>query len=359
MENLYAVIFAGGTGTRLWPISRLCQPKQLQPFGEGKETLLQKTWERIRRFLPADHIYISTVKDYADFLLPQLPELLPTNVIIEPALKNTGPAIGLAATIIEYRHPGSCITNVWADQYYTNEDGFVDVIKKSWQYLQINPEITMSVGLTIEYPCTGYGYLEVEPESDEILTVRRFVEKPDLERATEFMQAGNFYWNPAIFMWQTTYLLSLYKQFTPDIYNGLEKIQKHISEKDYQNILEETYLAFPKVALEPAILEQGPPIKLIPAQLGWKDMGSWQSIYEVLKGDSTNSVASKGKAVTLGCEDTLIFNTNDNQVVTAVGLEDIAIINTPDAILVIPKSRGQEVKLLVEELKNKGMTEYL
>jgi len=360
MENLYAVIFAGGTGTRLWPISRQSQPKQLQPFGEDEETLLQKTWQRVRRYLPADHIYVSTVKDCANFLTNQLPELLADNLIVEPALKNTGPAIGLAAMIIEQCHPGSFITNVWADQYYTNEDEFVSVINKSWNYLQSHPEVTMSVGLNIEYPCTGYGYLEVEPKSsDEILTVCRFVEKPDLIQAAKFMEAGNYYWNPAIFMWQTAYLLKLYQQFTPDIYNGLEKIKQHIGQTDYQMVLEATYLSFPKIALEPAILEQGPPIKLIPAVLGWKDMGSWQSIYEVLKGDTTTPVASKGKTVILDCQDTLVFNMNDKQLVTVVGLQDIAIINTPDALLVIPKSRGQEVKQLVEELKTKEMTEYL
>ena len=373
MDNLYAVIFAGGVGSRLWPVSRAKSPKQLRPFLDSTDTLIQKTWARIRRILPPDNIYISTVKGYEDFFIAQLPEFLPEHLIIEPELRNTCPAIGLATAVIAKLHPGSFMMNVWADHYYAQEEKFVEVIKQSFAYLQDHPQVVMSVGLPIAYPYTGYGYLEVQPApvAENIYSVKRFVEKPDLAQAEEFMHAGNYYWNPALFMWQAAHMLELYRELVPDVYQGLLDIQSAWGTPESAAVLRSIYPTFTKVAVDYAIFEKGPAMKLISAELGWRDIGSWQSVYEVLNGYPTTpmpslikermggDVATKGKAVALNCRDTLVFNEDAKKLVTVVGLEDIAVINTPDALLVIKKSRDQEVKQLVEKLQTEQMTEYL
>lgn len=361
MENLYAVIFAGGIGSRLWPVSRQSQPKQLKPFLDSNDTLIQKTWQRIRRILPPENIYISTVKGYEEFLLEQLPEFLPDHLIVEPELRNTCPAIGLATAIVAKQHPGALMMNVWADHHYEREDEFVQIIARSRNFLLHHPEVIMSVGLPIEYPCTGYGYLEVNPVpiADDVFTVKRFIEKPNIEQAGEFMRAGNYYWNPALFMWQADHMLGLYRTLAPEVYQGIFQIQQAWGTPTGTAVLQNIYPTFTKVAVEYAILEKGPQMRLIPADLGWKDVGSWQSVYDVLNGHQATDVAVKGKALVLNCQDTLVFNEDSHKLVTVVGLSDVAVVNTRDAVLVIKKSRDQEVKQLVEKIEQTQMTEYL
>lgn len=362
MNNLYVVIFAGGMGGRLWPISRRHNPKQLNPFLDNADTLLQRTWKRLRRILPPEQIYISTVSGYEQVIGNQLPEFLSHNLIIEPTLRDTTAAIGLATTIIAKRHPGSYMMNVWSDHVYAEEDKFIEVVKRLYQLLQHQSDMIMSVGVPIEYPYTGYGYLEVDPVpiADQIYQVRRFVEKPNLTDAQKYMQAGNYYWNPALWMWPAEHMLRLYQQYVPDMYAGLMTIQLAVDTPSYADLIKSIYPTFTKVAVDYAIFEKGPTMQLIPASLGWRDVGSWQSVYEVLNGKETEeTVVIKGKALTLDCRDTLVFNEDSKKLVTVVGLEDVAIINTPDAILVVKKSRDQEVKRLVVRLEKEEMTEYL
>ncbi|MBU1092150.1 hypothetical protein KJ836_00480 [Patescibacteria group bacterium] len=362
MDNLYAVIFAGGMGGRLWPISRRHSPKQLNPFLDNADTLLQRTWKRMRRILPPTQIYISTVSGYEQVVINQLPEFLISNLIIEPTLRDTTAAIGLATTVIAKRHPASYMMNVWSDHVYAEEDKFVEVIKKMYQSLRQCTDIIMSVGVPIDYPYTGYGYLEVDPVpmAEQMFKVKRFVEKPNLTDAQKYMQAGNYYWNPALWMWQTEHMLQLYQQYVPDMHAGLMTIQPAVDTQNYADLVKTIYPTFTKVAVDYAIFEKGPAMQLIPASLGWRDVGSWQSVYEVLNGgDKEETVATKGKVLTLDCRDTLVFNEDSKKLVTVVGLEDVAIINTPDAVLVVKKSRDQEVKRLVARLEKEEMTEYL
>jgi len=362
MNDLYAVIFAGGVGSRLWPVSRISNPKQVKPFLDSSDTLIQRTWQRVRHLLPAENIYLSTTSDYADMIAGQLPELSRGNLIIEPELRNTCPAIGLATGIIHKRHPEALVMNVWSDHYYSMEDAYIETIRKSYDILKKHPEQIMSVGLHIEYPSTALGYLEVEMSSvdeDGAVRVKRFVEKPDVLKATEFMQAGNYFWNPALFMWRAEHMLDLYRQHVPETHQGLTEIILAWDTPEQDLVLRKIYYSFTKVSLEYAVLEKGPSMLLLPARLGWRDIGSWQSVHEVME-ENGDGVATKGKALTIDSKDVLVFNEDDGKLVTVVGLEDVAIINTPDAVLVIRKSRDQDVKKLVEKMeKEEKLRQYL
>lgn len=362
MNDLYAVIFAGGVGSRLWPVSRVGSPKQMKPFLDSSDTLIQRTWQRIRLLLPAENIYLSTTASYAEMIAGQLPELIKTNLIIEPELRNTCPAIGLATGIVNQRHPGAFLMNVWADHYYGLEDAYVETIKKSYGIIKKHPEQIVSVGLTPEYPSAAYGYLEVEPNSadkDGALKVKRFVEKPDMEKAAEFIKAGNYFWNPALFMWQAEQMLNFYQQFAPEIYQGIDEIAAAWDTAERESILKKIYPGLTKVSIEYAVLEKGPSMLLLPASLGWRDIGSWQAVYDVMKANG-DGVATKGKALTINSKDVLVFNEEEGTLVTVVGLEDIAVVNTPDAVLVIRKSRDQEVKKLIEKVETEEkLRQYL
>jgi mannose-1-phosphate guanylyltransferase len=362
MNDLYAVIFAGGVGSRLWPVSRVSSPKQVKPFLDSEDTLIQRTWRRVRRLLPASNIYVSTTADYAEVIREQLPEMMPANLIVEPELRNTCPAIGLATGIIARRHPGAFVMNVWADHHYSEEDAYAETIRRSYDIVKKHPEQIMSVGLHIEYPSSALGYLEVEMSSadeDGTIKVKRFVEKPTAVRAAEFMRAGNYYWNPALFMWQAEQMLKLYEQHVPDVHQGISEIALSWDTPAQGAVLERIYPHLTKVSLEYAVLEKGPAMLLLPARLGWRDIGSWQAVHDVME-ENGEGVATKGKALTIDAKDVLVFNEDDGKLVTVVGLEDVAVINTPDAVLVIKKSRDQDVKKLVEKMeKEEKLREYL
>ncbi|OGB74371.1 hypothetical protein A2V68_01345 [candidate division Kazan bacterium RBG_13_50_9] len=362
MDDLYAVIFAGGVGSRLWPVSRVDSPKQVQPFLDSEDTLIQRTWKRVRRLLPPENIYLSTMAEYARVLKSQLPELLADRLIVEPELKSTCPAVGLATAVIAKRHPGALMMNVWADHYYAKEDEYLNVMRRAAQLAKEAPDQIMTVGFTVEYPTSAYGYLEVEPNSQDetgAFRVKRFVEKPDPIRAAQFMAAGNYYWNPALWVWPAEHMLKLYEQYVPDIYQGLMEIQAAWDTPIASEALRRIYPSFTKVAIEYAILERGPKMKLLPASLGWRDIGSWQAVYDVLSNNGESAVATKGRAITIDSEDVLVFNEDGGKLVAAVGLQDIAIVNTKDALLVIKKSRDQDVKKLVEKLESEKMTQHL
>ncbi|MFA5270418.1 MAG: sugar phosphate nucleotidyltransferase [Patescibacteria group bacterium] len=362
MNDLYAVIFAGGVGSRLWPVSRVGNPKQVKPFLGSNDTLIQRTWQRVRRLLPAESIYMSTTADYAEMIAEQLPELSLANLIVEPELRNTCPAIGLATGIINKRHPGALVMNVWSDHHFGIEDAYTDTVCKSYNIIKKHPDQIMSVGAHIEYPSTALGYLEAEMSSvdeDGAVRVKRFVEKPDMVKAVEFMQAGNYFWNPALFMWRADHMLALYQQHVPETYQGLIEVIGAWDTAEQDTVLRRIYPGLTKVSLEYAVLEKGPSMLLLPARLGWRDIGSWQSVHEVME-ENGEGVATKGKALTIGSKDVLVFNEDDGKLVTVVGLEDVAVINTPDAVLVIKKSRDQDVKKLVEKMeKEEKLRQYL
>ncbi|MEA1909533.1 MAG: sugar phosphate nucleotidyltransferase [Patescibacteria group bacterium] len=362
MDNLYAVIFAGGVGSRLWPVSRTSQPKQLKPFLGDDDTLLKRTWKRISKLLPPERIYVSTVVGLGDEISGQLPELVADNLILEPELRNTTAAIGLATTVINQKDSKAMIINLWADHHYRDEVGFIAAVKKCYKFLKVQPPIIIGVGMPIEFPYSGYGYLEVDPQevTKDIYRVCSFKEKPSLEQARNYMDAGNYYWNAALFMWPAKHMLELYKELVPEMYRGLQEIELAWPTKKRKQILDRVYPEFTKIAVDYAIMEKSPEMYLVDAgDLGWKDVGSWQSIHDILKKDTNGSISVKGKGVVTNSKDILIFNEDEDKLVTVVGLEDVAVVNTKDAILVVKKSRDQEVKDLVLELEKSHFTGYL
>src|SRR5690606_6577993 len=217
---LYAVIIAGGQGTRLWPASRKNSPKQLKPFAGG-ESLLQRTYRRVAKIVPHERIYVETNSDYAEEFLAQIPELTSDRMILEPEAKNTAPAVGLAAAVLHQIDSDATMVNIWADHFYDDEAGYLEMVETAQVAVKKNPEYVVGIQAIPTYPATGFGYLEAgdaieKTDAYTLYKCERFVEKPDLETAKEFLATGKYYWNTANFIWKVKTLLDMYQEYAPD-----------------------------------------------------------------------------------------------------------------------------------------------
>jgi len=362
-SNHYIVIMAGGEGTRLWPISRKRSPKQVQPFLHSTETLLQRTFKRICRSFNPERIYVTTNKAYYNLVRRQLPKLPLKNICLEPEKKDTGPAIGLVAIRIYHSDPSAVITTVGSDAYVEDEKEYLKVIKLAGRLIRIKPEKTILIGINPSYPETGYGYIQMgkpvmEINEHEVFKVKRFIEKPDLVTAQKFLQRWEYLWNPAIFTWQVKRLLNLYKDYLPTIYKKLIKIEKYLETKEEKSVIETEYKKMPKIAIEYGILEKLKEILVIPADFGWSDIGHWRAIRDILLKKTKAKNLVKGNHLGTETENSLIYSLS-NRLIATVGIRDLIIVDTPDALLVCSKDKAHDVKKIIEQIEKKGLDHLL
>jgi len=361
---LYAVIVAGGQGTRLWPISRKNNPKQLRPF-DDEQTMLQKTYHRLRQLIPAENILIETNVIYKKEFFAQLPELKQEQFIAEPIPRNTAAAVGLAAVILAKRDPEAVMINAWADHFIRNEDEYRSKLKLAEKVIEKHPEYLVNIGPKPEYPATGFGYLETDGELDVIggetvYQVIRFIEKPDLPTAEKYLAAGNYYWNTAIFVWKVSTLLALYRQHAPEMYEGLMKIQTAWGTPEQDQVLLSVFPHLESIAIDYAIFEKTDRIAMLPAEFGWRDVGSWQAVYDILtRVTEDGALVKKGKVQAIDTHDALIFSENKGKLIAVVGMTDVVVVDTPDALLVMRKSKDQDVRKIIKEMRERGEVEHL
>lgn len=360
---LYAVIVAGGQGTRLWPASRKDSPKQLTPFAGG-ESLIQRTYKRINRLIPAERIYIVTNQAYAESFLEQLPELSADRLILEPVPRNTAAAVGIGTAVIHKIDPQATVVNVWADHYYDDEDGYLKILETSERLLTKYPDHLINMVATPTYPSSAFDYFQIDgqlesEDSVNLFKVKSFARKPDEETAKQYLEAGDFYWNTANFVWRAETLLAMFEQYAPEMYGILTKIADAWGRGDWQETVNRDFPALETNTIDYAIFEKTPNIILIPANLGWKDVGNWQIVYSMLSEIDGTNLVSRGKVLTVEAKNSLIFSENPGKLVAVVGVDDLVVVDTPDALLVMRKSRDQDVKKVVEEMKARGELEHL
>lgn len=361
---LYAVIVAGGQGTRLWPVSRRDNPKQLRPF-EDEQTMLQKTFARVNKIIPAERIWIETNALYKEEFFAQLPDLVREQLIAEPIGRNTAAAVGLAAAIIAKYDPEATMLNAWADHFIQHENEYAEKILMAEKLLEEHPEYLVDIVATPEYPATGFGYLETdgvlaEVDGTSIYKSVRFVEKPDLPTAEKYVAAGNYYWNTAIFVWKVKTLLDLYRQHAPEMYDGLMRIQAAWGTPEQDRVMLSVFPHLESIAIDYAIFEKTDKIAVLPAEMGWRDVGSWQAVYDILtRVASDGALVKKGKVRAIDTRDALIFSENEGKLVAVVGMTDVVVVDTPDALLVMRKSKDQDIKKIIETLKDQGEVKHL
>jgi mannose-1-phosphate guanylyltransferase len=359
MENLYALIMAGGGGTRLWPLSRKNRPKQMLPLVEDR-TMFQVSVERLSPLLPPERVFVVTGRDQVEDLQRSAPQVPAENFIVEPFMRNNGPAVGLATVHIQRRVPDAVVAVLTADHHIADKATFRRVLAAAGELADQNYIVTLGIQPT--FPATGYGYIRRgEPlgqiDSFQTYCAEGFTEKPDLPTALQLIDGGLHSWNSGMFIYRADCILEEYARQQPEMYALLQDINRAIGHNDYQEVLDHAWSQMPKLSIDYAIMEGANDMAVIPVDMGWSDVGSWATLCEVLESDQDGNVQrgnghSNGHShITIDTKNTLIIS--DRRVVT-IGLEDMVVVDSGDVVLVCRRDHAQEVRAVVEQLRAAG-----
>lgn len=356
---MYAVIMAGGAGTRFWPRSRYKHPKQLLRI-IGKRTMIQSTIDRLEPLIDRDQTFIVSTSIIRDEILHQLPFLKPENLLVEPKGKNTAPCIGLAAVIIKKLDPEAVMAVLPADHHIKEEQKFRTILAAAEKVAMKN-ESLVTIGIAPTYPATGYGYIQYNGQIDEVsgipvYNVKTFAEKPDVKTAESFINSGDFLWNSGIFIWKVNTILKEIEDALPELYDGLLEIEQALGTKSQDEVINKVYCQIKSISIDYGVMEQARHVHVLKGDFGWNDVGSWEEVYQISKKDDHENVAS-GEHVFKDTHGCLIDV--PHKFVAAVGIEDLIIVDTNDAMLICRRDQAQHVKELVDQMKKKELTKYL
>jgi mannose-1-phosphate guanylyltransferase len=336
-----ALILAGGSGTRFWPLSRKRKPKQLLAL-EGESSLLRESFERLRPLVEPEAVWVCTTEALAAPVRRELPEVPAAQILLEPEGRNTAPAIGWSVRSMPEEARRGVVAVLPADHRVGEPSAFREALERAARVVEREDRV-IALGVVPRWAETGYGYLELEPQSgpDGARRVRRFVEKPSAENAARFLAAGNYLWNAGIFVFRGSTLLDLLERLQPELARGLEEIAAAPAR------LRELYGRLPADSIDYAVMEKLDGISTVPLDCGWSDLGSWEALDEVLPKDAQNN-SGRGDRLAVDARGNLLFA--DQGTIAVLGVEGLVVVRTGDAVLVCPKSRSQEVKRLVSEL---------
>ena len=355
--TLKLLLFCGGSGTRLWPLSRRSRPKQFQPL-VGEDSLFQLMVRRLAAGFGVDSVFVSTGAGYVSTIKEQVPELPEGNIIAEPQMRDTLAAVGYAVTVLDQRFPGSTVATLWgADHVIRNDDIFLRALRAATRLTRERGWV-VKIDVPPTYPNTGLGYIEIGPqigstEGFDVYAFIRQIEKPDEERARQFLESRRFLWNTGYIVWTTTKILDLYRQHAPDTFEQLQKIKESLGTAAEAQVTERVFPEIERLSIDYGIFQKmgGSEFAVLPAQLGWSDIGAWDVLRDELQDDDGNTV--RGRVMAIDTENSLIYGPPEKLLVT-IGLDNVVIVDTPDALLVCPANRAQDVKLVVDRLKSEG-----
>jgi len=355
---MYAVIMAGGRGTRFWPRSRSTLPKQMLDI-TGEKTMIQQTVERILPLISKENIYIVTNKDQIKTLKEQLPDINDNNIIAEPFGRNTAPCICLAAAKITKDDPDAVMAVLPADHYMADNKGFCDCISKAGQ-VALESSALVTIGITPDKPETGYGYIEFDKENrppiDGVYNVITYHEKPDIDKARDYLEKENYLWNSGMFVWKVETILKNIERFLPETYREIMTLSDCFDTPDFDMSLKLAYEKIESISIDYGILEKADSVLTIKGDFGWNDIGSWTAIHDISEKDNDNNVLI-GDIISVDSSDSLVYN--KNKLTAVVGLKDVYVVETEDALLICSKDKVQDVRKVVDELEKKGKLDYL
>jgi len=361
-QPMKAVIFAGGIGTRMWPLSREATPKQFEKIIEGKSTL-QLAVERLRPEFDAKDIYISTGKRYVNDVRKQLPDIPEENIIGEPEMRDVAPAVGYVMAVLEKHFADVPTAILWSDHLVANVDIFKTALFSGAQYLEANPDKIVFLGQRPRFASQNLGWIEYGNEVEEIngLHLREFKSwhyRPDAEKAQAYLDSGKHAWNPGYFVVTPKWVMKQFKLHAEDMYNKLQTLASTYGQPNHQEDLDKIYPAFEKVSFDNLILEKlsSEEAIVISVDLGWSDVGAWEALKEALQTAPEDNI-THGNVKTRNTTDTLIYSYSD-QLVTTIDIEGMVVVVTDDVIMVTKKESIPEVKKLVNDLKENGYKKY-
>ena len=352
-----ALIMAGGRGERFWPKSRKNLPKQFLSLTDDGKTMIQLTVERILPLVKMEDIYISTNRDYKELVRQQLPEIPEENILCEPVGRNTAPCIGLGAVHMRKKYEDAVMYVLPSDHLIKYTSIFLSTLTDAGEVAE-QGENLVTLGITPDCPETGYGYIKFLPDQmlGRAFEVDRFVEKPDLETAKEYVASEQYLWNSGMFIWKVSTLLKNLETYLPETYQGLNRIADAIGTEEEELVLEKEFSAFQSESIDYGIMEKAKNIYILSGSFGWDDVGSWLAVGRIKKSNEFGNVIN-GNAVTVDTKNCIIQG--GKKLIATVGIEDIIVVDTEDALLICEKDSAGNIKKVLENLKICNRTEYL
>lgn len=361
-QHDYAVIMAGGGGTRLWPVSRKDRPKQLLSLLDD-ETLFQSTVGRLKDMFAMEHILVVTVEQQAREMQKQVPEIPSDNFLLEPAPRGTASVVGLAAAVLSKRDPDAAMAVLPADHYIRNSDLFRYLLGAAFDVARDDYLVTL--GITPSYASTAYGYIQQGEPLDgsyryPAYRVAQFNEKPDEKSAHEFLRKGDHSWNSGMFVWKAGVILSEIRGQMPELASALEKISAAWGTSEQGRTLESCWSTLKIKTIDYGVMEHARKVAVLPAGgLGWNDVGSWDTLFDVLASDANGNVSTIPKHLSFDTHNTLVYGKNGERLIVTIGMDDTVIVDTGDVLLVCKADQAQKVRDVVEHLKKQAQEKYL
>ena len=352
-----ALIMAGGRGERFWPKSRKSLPKQFLSLTDDGKTMIQLTVERILPLVKMEDIYISTNRDYKELVRQQLPEIPEENILCEPVGRNTAPCIGLGAVHMRKKYEDAVMYVLPSDHLIKYTSIFLSTLTDAGEVAE-QGENLVTLGITPDCPETGYGYIKFLPDQmlGRAFEVDRFVEKPDLETAKEYVASEQYLWNSGMFIWKVSTILKNLETYLPETYEGLNRIADAIGTEEEELVLEKEFSVFQSESIDYGIMEKAKNIYILSGSFGWDDVGSWLAVGRIKKSNEFGNVIN-GNAVTVDTKNCIIQG--GKKLIATVGIEDIIVVDTEDALLICEKDSAGNIKKVLENLKICNRTEYL
>ncbi len=356
-KNYYAVIMAGGVGSRFWPMSTQENPKQFHDMLGTGDSLIQKTFSRLERLIPSENILISTNKRYKDLVLDQLENTTKKQLLLEPCMRNTSPCILYAALKINAINPDGVMIIAPSDHWIENEPEFIENIETSFKFCQEN-DVLMTLGIQPSSPNTGYGYIQYENNETEIKKVKQFTEKPNIENAKKFIESGDYLWNAGIFIWSVKSILKAFEKSLPEMYSLFCKAKNVYNTEFEDDFINTNYANAENISIDYGILEKAKNVHVLPVNFDWNDLGTWGSLYNKLSKDENQNASVGGKTIFRNSSNNIVRTQNGKRVVIQ-GLDDYIVVEKEDVLLICPKSDEQEIKQISNQVRIDFGEEYV
>lgn len=351
-KNYYAILMAGGVGSRFWPVSTTKTPKQfLDILGVG-ESLIQTTFRRLAKFIPHDNIYILTNKMYREMVQEHLPEVKPGQIVLEPEMRNTAPSILLGALKIRKKNKDAVMVVAPSDHWIQEQEKFIQDIQLAFKQVAEQDKL-ICLGITPTFPNTGYGYIKYEKEvQEELKPVLQFTEKPNIKKAQQFLEEGNYVWNAGIFVWSANFIVESFNKHLPEMFRLFKKGEEYLNSAEEQNFLDRNYGRSDNISIDYGIMEKSDKVFVIPVNFGWNDLGTWGSLQQELPQDEAGNTAVNSRLFPMNSAGNIVRTAKD-KIVVLDSLDNFIVVESEDVLLIMPKEKEQDIKKIREEVMDR------